>query len=286
MDVIARGVCTSPAAPCRARRRGRQLGADGVRRLPGHAGRRVDRGARRRWEGRTVGIAGRRQGRPPPRPPPGRGRRARGRHRRGTLARSSWSAGSCRRCRSWPRPRRWSRRRWTSTPRARSAARSPTTSSRRCRPDRLRRPTTSLHTRRGEDARGAWDPLRARPLRELRRAIQVADELEGSPSTAPSSARPASSTPRRTVLSSLPPDGVPPAIAADRLPSGGCVRSAGCAQMWLPPWGESVGVRGTKQTRRRLTVCRAVHASRSARLETSGLRGPKSSRGQSRRGSA
>ncbi len=72
----------------------------------------------------------RRQGRPPPGPAPGRGRRLGGRHRRERRRRRAGPRRVPDRPGRARRPRRWSPRSSTSTRRARSAARSPTRSSR------------------------------------------------------------------------------------------------------------------------------------------------------------
>ena len=132
----------------RARRRRRQLGAHGVRRVAGHAGRRRVRLGVALARGPDRRCGRRRQGRSPPRDAPGRRGRLGGRHRR--LHRGA---------RPGPRraPGRPDRRldrgpgrpsSSTSTRPARSAVRSPTRSSRCCpRPSCAAPRTTSWRTR-------------------------------------------------------------------------------------------------------------------------------------------
>ena len=162
----------------------------------------------------------RRQGRPPPGRPPHRGRRDGRRHRRVRPRRRA-----VRDEHPQVHGRRLDRRAGrdassTSTPPARSAARSPT----RCvevltREDRLRRgqqPARPPGHR--EAARGARHPLRPRLLRELRRPDPGRRRARGLlASSAPSSARTGIFDTTRRVFELAAADGVPPAIAADRL---------------------------------------------------------------------
>ena len=120
----------------RPRRRGRQLRAHGVRRLPGHArGRpgRVGHDLARRPHRRR---RRRRQGRPAPGPAPGRGRRVGRRHRRVRPGARAGARGAPDGAGRGVRGRAGRLRSSTSTRRARWATRSPTRSS-RCSPPRI-----------------------------------------------------------------------------------------------------------------------------------------------------
>ena len=220
----------------RARRRGRQLGAHGVRRLPGHArGRARSRGARPRspaapsaspasarsagtWCG-TWSRTARRSSSPT-----------------STPRRSTGSATSTRPCRSWRRRPRWSPRSSTST-----------------RPARMGDAITDevVEALTAKIVCGAANNQLAHPGVEKALEergilyapdycvnagglIQVADELEGfSFERAQQRATGIFDTTLR-VFELAASDGVPPAIAADRLAERRMREVGRLRGMWLP----------------------------------------------------
>ena len=234
MDHIARECDYVTGPHRRPRRRRRQLGAHGVRRLPGHARRRRGgRGASRRWPAAPSGRR-RRQGRPPPGAPPRRGRRRRRRHRRRTSPRSSGCVAELPAAsgRS-PTPTRW----W----RAELDVYAPCALGGALTDEVVETLSARIvcgaannqlaHPGDREGARGARHPLRARLLRELRRPDPGRRRARGLLVRAGPAARerdlrhhPRRSSQlartRRRCRRRSPPTGSP---------SSGCARSAGSA---------------------------------------------------------
>ena len=201
-----------------ARRRRRQRGPHGVRRLPGHARCRpahLGSPDAARQAGR---CRGRRQGRPPPRRAPARGRRDGRRRRRQRAAARPGPRAS--------RPRGVSADvptsrppTWTSTPPARSVPRSPTTWPQPQGEGRLRRrqqPAGPPGPREG--ARRPRHPLHARLRRQRRRADP--GRRRGIEGFRFERAKAKADADLRHDAADLPladAEGVPPAVAADRV---------------------------------------------------------------------
>ena len=222
MDVVARECRVRDRPLPGARRRGRLLGAHRLRRLPGHAGlRRAPVGRRRRCAAaRSASRASARSAATwsstcsrtaptwwSPTSASARVRRVADR----APARSTWS----------PTRTRWSARRPRRLrARARSAARSTTTPCRCCRAQVVCGAANNQLAHPGVEkaARGPRDPLRAGLRGERRRRDpggRRAPRLRLRPGQGPGDR--GSSTPRGGSSRLADDEGVPPAVAADRL---------------------------------------------------------------------